>query len=80
MGLKMLREIIKSNSEEYILHIPKEYLNKRIEILVLPFENESKDSFIYTNKNKNIKKSAGILKKRKIDPIKWQKEIRSEWE
>ena len=33
----MLREIIKPKSEEYILHIPKEYLNQEVEILVLPF-------------------------------------------
>ncbi|KIM09039.1 MAG: hypothetical protein KU38_09395 [Sulfurovum sp. FS08-3] len=33
----MVREIIKPKSEEYILRIPKEYLNQEIEILVLPF-------------------------------------------
>jgi hypothetical protein len=27
-----------------------------------------------------IKKTAGILSKRNIDPIKWQKKIRSEWD
>ncbi len=36
----MLREIIKPTTENYILHIPKEYINKRIEILVLPIEDE----------------------------------------
>ncbi|MGZ8556380.1 MAG: hypothetical protein ACXWVX_08385 [Sulfuricurvum sp.] len=33
----MLREIIRPTSEYYNLHIPKEYINHDIEILVLPF-------------------------------------------
>ena len=33
----MVREIIKPISEIYNLHIPKEYINKRVEILILPF-------------------------------------------
>ena len=37
----MLREIIKPTKEDYILHIPKEYINTRIEILVLPYPNMS---------------------------------------
>ena len=38
----MLREIIKPQTEEYILHISKEYLNQEIEILVLPFSYDKK--------------------------------------
>ena len=71
----MLRKIIQVRSEEYLLHIPKEYINKKIEILVLPFENELKSS-----SQNIIIKTAGIIKNRNIDPIKWQKEIRAEWE
>jgi len=37
----MLREIIKPTKEDYVLHIPKEYINTRIEILVLPYPNMS---------------------------------------
>ncbi len=33
----MLREIIRPTSENYNIHIPKEYINKEIEILILPF-------------------------------------------
>ena len=59
----MLRKIIQARSEEYLLHIPKEYINKKIEILVLPFENESKNS------NQDIIiKTAVIIKNRNIDP------------
>jgi hypothetical protein len=74
----MLREIIKPQVEDYLLHIPKEYLNTKVEILVLPFvekENESIDKNI-----DSIKKTAGILSSKIIDPLKWQQEIRGEWE
>lgn len=33
----MVREIIKPTSESYVLHIPKEYINQEVEILILPF-------------------------------------------
>ncbi len=40
----MTREIIRPTSQEYLLHIPKKYLNQEVEILVLPFSrNKSKD-------------------------------------
>lgn len=39
----MLREIIKPQTQEYILHIPKEYLNQEIEILILPFSYNKKE-------------------------------------
>ena len=35
----MLRQIIKPTTEHYDLHIPKEYLNHEVEILVLPINN-----------------------------------------
>ena len=94
----MLREIIKTKSKEYILHIPKEYLNKRIEILVLPLDDNSDTSrqlisnsrIESNNKNKQMKddkklenivlKTSGLLKNRNIDPVKWQKNIRKDWD
>ena len=36
----MIREIIKPESEIYNLHIPKEYIGKEIEILMLPLSLE----------------------------------------
>jgi len=69
----MLREIIKPQSEEYILHIPKEYLNHEVEILVLPFTYpktvEEKQS-----KKEIFAKTAGILASQNIDPLAWQEE------
>ncbi len=74
----MVREIIKPISEVYNLHIPKEYLNKRIEILILPFSYNEKDENIEQNDDV-FKKTSGILKNTNIDPLKWQEEIRDEW-
>jgi hypothetical protein len=74
----MVREIIKPISEIYNLHIPKEYLNKRIEILILPFSYNEKDENIEQNDDV-LKKTSGILKNTNIDPLKWQEEIRDEW-
>jgi len=39
----MYREIIVPTSQQYILNIPKEYIDQEIEILILPFSyNKSK--------------------------------------
>jgi len=65
----MIKEIIKVESEYYKIHIPKEYLNKKVEITVLPIEQE--------DGTKLLEKTSGIFKK-KIDPIKWQREIRND--
>ncbi|MEA3554762.1 MAG: hypothetical protein U9R39_10250 [Campylobacterota bacterium] len=35
----MLREIIRPTTENYSIHIPKEYINTEVEILVLPFNS-----------------------------------------
>jgi len=45
----MYREIIEPTSQEYILKIPKEYLDQKIEILILPFfsaVDKKKESFL----------------------------------
>ena len=36
----MVRKIIKPQSEEYLLHIPREYIDREVEILVLPMSDE----------------------------------------
>ncbi len=48
----MYREIIKPTSEEYTIKIPKEYLDLEVEILVLPFSLDDKQ----TKKQKNLSK------------------------
>jgi hypothetical protein len=39
--IKMLREIIKPQSSQYTVNIPNEYINKNIEILILPLEEDN---------------------------------------
>jgi uncharacterized membrane protein YvbJ len=50
----MYREIIEPTSQEYILKIPKEYLDQKIEILILPFSShvdKKKESFLKISNN-----------------------------
>ena len=75
----MIREIIQPKSEEYLLHIPQKYINQEIEILVLPFDYTQKNKSDNNNFKQLSKKTAGLLSKRNIDPLKWQEEIRNEW-
>ncbi len=74
----MIREIIKPQSQKYILHLPKEYINKKIEILVLPFDfnEEKKDRNSVIDFSKYKVKAFENIK----DPVKWQQKIRNEWE
>lgn len=72
----MVREIIKPTSEFYNLHIPREYINREVEILVLPFDEKRESE---ENKSDDIfAKTSGLLKSRHIDPLKWQQEIRDD--
>ena len=65
----MVREIIVPKSDRFTIDIPKEYIDKRVEVLITPIRD---------TKSSIIEKTSGILKKRCIDPVKWQKEIRSD--
>ena len=40
----MVREIIRPLSNNYNIHIPEEYINKEVEILILPFSHNEKDN------------------------------------
>ncbi len=74
----MLREIITPKTQNYTVQIPLEYLNTQVEILVLPFIN--KQNTEVEKSTDIIRKTAGILSAQKIDPLKWQQEIRDDWE
>ncbi|MBV5277903.1 MAG: hypothetical protein J0647_02490 [Campylobacteraceae bacterium] len=76
----MLREIIKPMSEFYNIHIPKEYINREVEILVLPFSYDKKAEIEDNQSDDIFLKTFGILKSKNIDPLKWQEEIRSDRE
>ena len=70
----MLRQIIKPTSEFYNIHIPKEYINQEVEILVLPFSYPVKDVEIETSKT--LKPLAGsLIKYAKPSLIENEKDI-----
>jgi hypothetical protein len=77
----VLRQVIKPTSEFYNVHIPKEYINHDIEIMILPlFELES------TSTVKSIKKSFdpqsfyGVTSSDKKSIDKYLQKNKSEWE
>lgn len=74
----MIREIITPHTREYMLQIPKEYIDTEIEILILPF-NYSNPIKERKSKKDIFLKTAGILTSQNVDPIEWQNKIRSEW-
>ena len=41
----MVREIINPQSEEYVIRIPKEYIDTQVEILILPLSDKKEDTF-----------------------------------
>jgi hypothetical protein len=73
----MIKEIIRPQSQQYVIEIPKEYLNTDVVVSVVPLTENTAQS---DDRLSIIKRTAGILAVRKIDPVKWQREIRSEWE
>jgi hypothetical protein len=75
----MLREIIIPQSDEYMIHIPKEYINTKVEILVLPFAYPKVKEEKETKKD-IFSRTAGILSSKNIDPIEWQDKMRAEWD
>jgi len=76
----MIREIIRPSSEYYSLHIPKEYIDKNIEILILPFEYPEEEKLKVSENKQLLQKTAGLLASRNIDPLKWQQAIRAEYD
>lgn len=56
----MLREIITPQSDEYMIHIPKEYINTKVEILVLPFAYANEKT-IQKSKNKSKISLRGVF-------------------
>ncbi len=73
----MIREIIRPQTQSYTINIPAEYLDREVEILVLPVGPEKK---VLSHNASIVKKTAGILSKNKIDPVSWQRKIRDEWD
>ena len=66
----MIREIITPKSENYYVNIPKEYINKKIEILVLPFETPMENTKETTGQDILSKRYTFYKKSRSIEIAK----------
>ncbi len=75
----LIREIIIPKSENYYINIPKEYINQKVEILVLPFGIHT-EKISEKTREEILMQTKGILEREKIDPIEWQKSLRDEYE
>lgn len=73
----MIREIFKPQTQNHTIKIPEDYLNREIEIFIFPIGSVKPQS---NHRDRLIKKTSAILSDRKIDPLLWQEEIRSEWD
>lgn len=73
----MTREIIKPTTENYNLHIPKKYINQKIAISISPLPKKTKPR---AKNHLNIIRQTGGILKQDIDPVKWQRDIRNEYE
>jgi hypothetical protein len=75
----MLREIIKPSSEKYMIQIPKEYIDKEVEILVLPFvyEDNIKTKKVKNKFNPEEFYNASNISKKDIDD--YLKSVKEEW-
>ncbi len=76
----MLRQIIKPQKTDYTIRIPDEYINQKVEILILPYKEPS------DAENKASKGSRAIkISKYKIksfidieDSVQWQRSMRED--
>lgn len=77
----MLRKIVKPTSEFYNVHIPKEYINRKVEIVVLPlFGLTEKVDKQHLRKDFDPKQFYGATTSSKSDIDKFLLDSKNEWE
>ena len=72
--MEALKALIDSDVLEKIIFIPDNFKHKKLEIIVLPFDEDKNP----TNA-KDINEIIGNLKSLPVDPLKFQKDLRNEW-
>jgi hypothetical protein len=65
----MIRELIRPQNEKLIINIPKEYIDKEVEVLVFPVPQQD-DEPIQTNVSANLEAFRALMKKAKKSNIK----------
>ena len=76
----MLRQIIKPQKTDYTIHIPEEYINQTVEILVLPYKEPS-DAENKTSKGSKAIKISKYKTKSFLDiedSVQWQRSMRED--
>ncbi len=76
----MLAEAIMDHNEIKIINFPKNQFKGNHWKLNIESIEEIKDLEVTKDIELLIKETAGILKNKNINPIKWQREIREEYE
>jgi len=69
----MIREIVRPKSQDFIIHLPNEYVNQDLEILVFPINSKKDKKFSITNS------LSGILKNSKIDEEDYKKHLEKKY-
>ena len=73
--MNAVRKIIEQSTDVLHIELPKEYQNKRLEVIVLELNQTDNDSL----KKYNFSDLTGNLNWNE-DPVIYQKKLRDEWE
>lgn len=76
----MLREIIRPDNEFYNLHIPKEYVGKDIEVIVLPLFDLVKTTLVAEQKTFDPMAFFGVASASKESVDAYLSQCKNEWE
>jgi len=66
----MFREIITAQSDKHTVHIPKEYINTKVEILVLPFVDQEEEKVDTKSTSELLKRFREVINTKSKDSIK----------
>lgn len=70
----MIRELIRPQNEQLIINIPKEYIDKEVEVIVFPVPQHD-DEPIQTNVSANLEAFRTLMKKAKKSNRKLPKDV-----
>ena len=73
MAIKRLQLELNSDIYDKVIAFINKLPKNKVKLIPLPDNKELNDDNIFLE-------TSGLLASKKIDPIKWQKEIRSEWD
>ncbi len=70
----MIRELIRPQNEQLIINIPKEYVDKEVEVLIFPIPKPGNEPF-QTNARANLDAFRKIMKKARKANLKVPKDV-----